>query len=185
MMNTTKVAIIISFVALSIATNYALVGLPNLKVMDFIVFIGGFCFGPVVGSSIAILTWAVYGVINPYGFVLPVWLATIFSESIYGVVGGLLGKNLASINLEDQHLRSGVLFGSLGFILTLIYDLITNIVYALTFGLPILVSIILGVPFTALHELSNTAIFSVGSVPLIRAVRKISVGDRIGFFSTK
>ncbi|MFB0543441.1 MAG: hypothetical protein ACETVR_01540 [Candidatus Bathyarchaeia archaeon] len=184
-MNTTKVAIIISFVALSIATNYALVGLPNLKVMDFIVFIGGFCFGPVVGALIAVLTWAVYGVINPYGFVLPVWLATMFSESIYGVVGGLLGKNLASINLEDQRLRSGLLFGSLGFILTLIYDLITNIVYASTFGLPIIVSIILGVPFTALHELSNVAIFSIGSTPLIRAVRKISVGDRIGFVSTK
>lgn len=184
-MNTVKVAIIISFVALGIATNYVLVGVPNLKVMDFIVFVGGFCFGPVVGALIAVLTWAVYGVINPYGFVPQVWLATMFSESIYGVVGGLLGKNLASVNLDDQRLRSGILFGSFGFILTLIYDLITNTVYALTFDLPILVSIILGVPFTALHELSNTAIFSIGSVPLIRAVRKIIVGDRIGFISTK
>jgi len=183
-MNTTKVATIISLVALSVATNYVLVGVPNLKVMDFIVFIGGFCFGPIVGASVGILTWMVYGVVNPYGFVPQVWLATMFSESLYGVFGGLLGKSLVSFSLKDQRFRLGVFFGSFGFILTLIYDLITNVVYAVTFGIPILVSIVLGVPFTALHELSNVAIFSVGSIPLIRAIRKVVGGSTIGLVST-
>ena len=184
MMKTTKVAIIIFFVALGIVTNYVLAGVPNLVLMDFIVFLGGFCFGPVVGASVGILTWAVYGVINPYGFIPQVWLATMFSESLYGIVGGLLGKNLASINLDEHRLRSGILFGSFGFILTLSYDIITNIVYALTFGVPILVSFLTLVPFAIVHELSNVAIFSVGSIPLITAIRKIIGGNRIGLVST-
>ena len=178
-----KVSIISTLVALCVATNYALVGVYNVKVMDFIVFVGGFCFGPIAGALIGILSWAVYGVINPYGFVPQIWLATMLCESIYGVIGGLLGRNLASNNFDGQRLKLSVLFGATGFMLTLIYDLITNVVYSLTFDIPTIVAIILGTPFTILHELSNTAIFVIGSVPLIIAVRNSLGVEKFGFFA--
>ena len=172
-MNVHKISLIIMLVSLGVATNYALIGVPNVKIMDFIVFIGGFCLGPLAGALIGILTWTVYGVINPYGFIPQIWLATMFSEAIYGLVGGLLGKNLASDNLDDQRFRLSVFLGTIGFILTLAYDLVTNIAYALTFSLPIMVTVALGFPFTILHELSNAAIFAVGSLPIIKAVGKL------------
>jgi uncharacterized membrane protein len=184
-MRAAKVALIITFIALSIATNYVLVVLPNLVVMDFIVFLGGFCFGPVIGALIGILSWALYGIINPYGFVPSVWVATMLSESIYGIIGGLLGRSLYSINLEEQRLKSSILFGSFGLIITLGYDIITNIVYALTFNVSILVSFLTLVPFAILHEISNAAIFGIGSVPLIRAVKKVVGSERDVFISTR
>ena len=177
-----KVSIIATLVALCVATNYALVGVPNVKVMDFIVFSGGFCFGPFIGALIGVLSWAVYGAINPYGFVLQVWLATMFSESIYGLLGGLLGKNLALNNFNGERLRLSIFFGTMGFIPTLIYDLVTNVVYALTFGIPIIVAIVFGTPFMILHEVSNAAIFGVGSIPVITVLEKLLGGKRFGIF---
>jgi len=179
-MNTLRISIIATLVALCVATNYALVGVFNVKVMDFIVFIGGFCFGPFTGALIGALSWIVYGVINPYGFVLQVWLATMFSEAIYGLIGGLLGKNFTSTDLNGWPLRLGIFFGTMGFILTLVYDLVTNVVYASAFGIPIIVAIVFGTPFTILHEVSNAAIFGVASIPVITVLKKLSGGEWFG-----
>ena len=180
MMSIHKVSIITILVALCVATNYALVGVPNVKVMDFIVFISGFCFGPFTGILTGILGWAVYGAINPYGFILQVWLATMFSESIYGLLGGLLGKTLASTNFNGERIKLSVFFGTMGFIPTLIYDMVTNFVYASAFGIPVIVAIVFGAPFAILHEVSNAAIFGVISMPVIVALEKLSGGKRFG-----
>lgn len=168
-----KVSLVAILVALSVATNYALVGLPNVNLMDFIVFVGGFSFGPVVGALIGILSWAVYGVLNPYGFLLQVYLATMFTEAIYGIVGGLLGKNLGSINFKGRYAKLSILFGIFAWMLTLAYDMITNVVYAAAFDIPIILAIIFGVPFMFIHVFTNIAIFSLGSVPVIKAIRQI------------
>ena len=37
-----KLSILIIFTALCLASNYALIGLPQVKIMDFLVFTGGF-----------------------------------------------------------------------------------------------------------------------------------------------
>lgn len=172
-MKVIKVAIIATLVSLCIATNYALAGLPNVNLMDFIVFIGGFSFGPVVGALIGVFSWAVYGLINPYGFLLPIYLATMFTEPIYGIVGGLIGKSLASIDFKGQHLKLCIMFGIFACMLTLIYDVVTNVVFAAIFAIPIILAVIFGVPFMFIHVFSNIVIFSLGSIPLIAAVRKI------------
>ncbi|MFW6110724.1 MAG: ECF transporter S component [Thermoproteota archaeon] len=180
-----KLAIISTLTALCIATNYALIGVPNVKPMDFIVFVGGFCFGPIVGSSVGILSWAVYGSINPYGSTPPVFFATMLGESIYGLMGGFLGKKLSSTDFDVKESRFNItfLFGVVAFISTTIYDLITNVVYSLTYGIPLLAAIILGTPFTILHQLSNTAIFVIGSFPVIIAIEKSLGGEKFGCFT--
>jgi len=177
-----KICVIAITVALCIGSNYALVSIPNFKVMDFFVFISGFVFGPLVGASIGILIWLIYGVMNPYGFVLQVWLATMFSESIYGLIGGLMGKRTASKNFYSNRFGLSFLFGIAGFFLTLFYDLITNIVYALAFSIPIGIALITGVPFALVHELSNTILFGSCSIPLIVALEKFIGGERFGVF---
>lgn len=175
-----KVSIISTLVALCVATNYALVGVYNVKVMDFIVFVGGFCFGPIAGALIGILSWAVYGVINPYGFIPQIWLATMFFESIYGIIGGLLGRTLASTSFDGQRLKLSVFFGTMGFLLTLMYEVILNVVWAQVFEISIIGAIVVAAPFTVVHELSNVTIFSVGSIPMITAVEKIMGVKRFG-----
>ncbi len=78
--------------AVCVATNYLLIGFVNVKFMDLIVFVSGLAFGAVVGSSVGALTWLVYGTINPYGFSLPILVATCLGETIFGLAGALLGR---------------------------------------------------------------------------------------------
>lgn len=182
MLESKKICVIAITVALCIGSNYALVSIPNFKAMDFFVFISGFIFGSLVGASIGILVWIIYGVINPYGFFLPVWLATMFSEAIYGFIGGFLGKRAASTNLNSNRLELGVVFGATGFFLTLVYDLITNVVYAWAFNMPLIAVLIMGIPFAVVHELSNTILFGACSIPLITALEKFIGGERFGIF---
>lgn len=182
MLRSKKVCVIAVTVALCIGSNYALINVPNFKLMDFFVFISGVIFGSLVGASIGILIWLVYGVLNPYGFVPQIWFATMFSESVYGFVGGVIGRGMASTNITDNRIGLSFLFGSIGFFLTFLYDLITNIIYALTFNIPICIAIITGVPFAMIHELSNTVLFGICSIPLITFLEKFIGGERFGTF---
>ena len=179
-MDARKISMVTALTALCIATNYALVGVYQVKVMDFIVFVGGFCLGPLAGASIGIFSWLVYGTINPHGFVPQIWLATMFSEPIYGLVGGLLGKKLPSTNLNDIRLRLSIFFGAIGFISTLFYDMVTHVVWASVFEMSIIVAISFGAPFTILHQVSNAAIFGVSTVPVITVLEKLLGGERVG-----
>jgi uncharacterized membrane protein YeaQ/YmgE (transglycosylase-associated protein family) len=177
-MRTLEIAIVACLVALSIATNYALIGVWNVKLMDFIVFVGGFCFGPVVGVLIGVFSWAVYGTLNPQGFMLQIWLATMFSEMIYGIIGGFLRKGLGS-NFKGERWRASVFFASIGALLTLVYDVITNVVFGLTAGWNIIFAVVVGfIPFGLLHEVSNICFFGFGSVPVISAINKVVGGER-------
>jgi len=88
----TRASVIAVMTAACIVSNYLLIGVFNVKLMDLIVFSSGFLFGPSVGASVGILTWLVYGTLNPYGFSLPVLVATSLMESVYGIVGGIIGK---------------------------------------------------------------------------------------------
>jgi len=172
MFESKKASIIAVTVAACLGSNYALIGVANLKVMDLLVFVSGFVFGPMIGASVGILVWTVYGLLNPYGFVPQIWIATMLSESIYGVAGGLLGKSLSAVRLPSNRAGLSILFGATGFLLTLTYDLVTNIAFALTFNVPIIVALIAGIPFAIIHEASNTVLFGICSIPLITVLER-------------
>lgn len=174
-MESRQLTITIILTSLAVCTNYALVAIPNVKLMDLICFFGGFLLGSIAGASIGVLSWLIYGVLNPHGFVLQVWVATMFSEAIYGVAGGLLRK--ANINFDNKSLGYSIFLGNLGFFLTLVYDVITNIVYAHVFGQNILVAMAIGAPYTLLHEISNALLFSLCFMPLISTLKVVGVYD--------
>jgi uncharacterized membrane protein len=171
-MHTLKIAIITILVALSVGTNYALVSFQNVKLMDFITFVGGFLFGPLTGVLVGVFSWSIYGVLNPYGFVPQIWLATMLSEAIYGVAGGFLRKAHVDFKIS---LRHTIFMGEVGFLLTLLYDLLTNVAFAEVLGQNILVAIAVGAPFTLTHEISNALLFGTCSIPLISALRTTGV----------
>src|SRR5438128_3178692 len=63
----TKVMITAVFTALALATNYALIGIPNVKIMDTLVFVAAFFFGLRLGIGAPASIWLVYGFVNPNG----------------------------------------------------------------------------------------------------------------------
>ncbi len=163
---------VITMTATCLATNYALVWLPNIKLMDFLVFATGLLFGPIAGASVGALTWLIYGTINPYGFCLPILVATACSETIYGLAGGLLRRLSGLRWLEGEGLAwSAYKLGVLGFALTALYDLLTNLAFALVFGMPVLLALAYGAYFALTHEVSNAVIFAICTPALARAAR--------------
>lgn len=168
-----RAAAIAILTAAAISTNYLLIGVANVKLMDLIVFSSGYLYGCSAGAMVGLLTWLVYGTLNPYGFSLPILIATMLSETLYGVVGGLLAKRgFWGGDLVDGAIR----FGALGFLLTSIYDLLTNIVSGLVAGVPISVALIAGIPFALIHEVSNALIFSLGAPPLMKTLSRFGGG---------
>jgi hypothetical protein len=166
--------------AACVATNYLLIGFTNVKFMDLIVFISGLAFGVTVGSSVGALTWLVYGTLNPYGFSLPILLATITCETIYGLAGGILGR-LGLLSYDDlgrsRILTEGVKVATIGFLLTFAYDLLTNLASAYSLGLPIVPVLVAGIPFALLHEASNAAFFFLGVAPVLKLIKKLPESD--------
>ena len=168
-----KIALIVTLTALCVSTSYIMSAVPNIYLMDLLVFVTGVSFGAFVGASVAILSWLVYGVINPLGFNVIILISCIIGETIFGVVGGFIRKHIRLDHSCNLHIE----FGILGLILSTIYDLITNIVYARTFNLPIITAIVSGwlLPpwFGIIHEVSNLILFSIIALPLVKAMLKI------------
>lgn len=159
--------------ALAVITNYSLIWIPNIKIMDLIVFISGYLYGILAGIIVGILGWMVYGSLNPYGFIPQIWIATMFCETLYGIIGGFI-KIRSNIFIEDSNkFGKSILLGFIGFLTTLIYDIFTNIAYAYSFNLPFLYVMIFGLPFTITHEISNFILFMISLFPLIKVIKKL------------
>jgi len=95
------------FTALSLATNYAMIDIPNVKLMDAFVFIAAFLFGLRVGLGTAISIWAVYGFINPYGQDdLTLLLFLMAGECLYAVSGALLSRTSVARELIAKRNRA-------------------------------------------------------------------------------
>lgn len=180
-----KPALIAVFTAESLVTNYALTGIPNVKLMDALVFIAAFLFGWTVGMGIALSTWAIYGFVNPYGQAgFPLIIFLMIGECFYALGGALLRKSsITKQLLTDRRLSSdlqiAIIFGIAGLGLTFAYDLLTNFAtymfLAGSFYQALLVGVITGAPFAVLHEGSNLLIFALASPAGIVAARRVTL----------
>jgi len=103
--------IVAIFTALSLATNYALIGFQNVKLMDTLVFIVAFLFGIRLGIGVAVSTWLVYGLVNPNGVDGPIILSfLILGECFYALGGAILsrtsvGQELSGVRPTDDSSR--------------------------------------------------------------------------------
>lgn len=178
--STRVICLVTMLTSINLALNYAMIGIPNVKLMDLIVFLGGYLMGLIPGVLVGVLTWLVYGTLNPFGFNLIILVATCSSETIYAIFGWLLKKlNIGSDIISSleingrKFLFTSLKFGFIGFLATSIYDLITNIASVVIVGLPPIMAIISGAWFALIHEVSNFAFFFFGCIPLIIALKKV------------
>ena len=179
-----KPTIIAVFTAEALASNYAMTGLPNVKIMDVLIFIAAFLFGWSVGIGIAVSTWAVYGFVNPYGQAgFPLIIFLVVGECFYAIGGAALrrtsvAKQLLAEKRASSDLGIIVIFGVAGLALTFLYDVLTNFAtymfVANSFYEAFLVGMITGAPFALTHELSNLIFFAAVSPAAIIAAGRFS-----------
>ena len=103
-MKTKEIAFISVFTAIIVASNYALIAFPQVKLMDSLVFMSGYLFGFPVAASIAVLSWLVYGSINPLGGAgFPLIIALMTGEMVFGIFGVLCRR---VFNIEKKFLKN-------------------------------------------------------------------------------
>jgi hypothetical protein len=146
------------FVALAIALKLPLLQIPNVEFFTFVVFSSGYLLGILEGGVVGGLSILIYTTFNPYGFPpLPIALAQVFSMIFIGIFGGLIFKAGLVILIK---LSTLILMGLVGVILTLIYDVLTNLAVAYVVGqfIPVMLA---AMPFSLIHIGSNAIIFVV------------------------
>jgi hypothetical protein len=177
--------------ALSIAIAYskglAISSLPGVfEFMTVLIFISGFCFGSLVGVSVGIISLSIYMLV-PYPFAHPAaWLYTISPilllvmvalGALFGLAGALSSKILKPAGWGRFSLSLAII----GFALTLTYDLVSSLGFALAypaFSDPIQAIYLTFIPLyypwpPIIHTITNTVIFAVIAPPLIQGIKKL------------
>ena len=173
-----KAALIAVFTALSLGTNYAMIDVPNVKVMDALIFIASFLFGLEVGVVSAVTTRLVYGFVNPYGQAGSILPFLCIGECFYAVAGVLLAKTTVAKNLSQnrRYAGMGLLFGLVGLQATFAFDVLTNFgTYVFTTNSiyqALIIGIITGAPLGIIHEVTNLVFFAIVVPPAIAAAKR-------------
>ena len=161
--------------SLCIVSNYAMLPLWNVKLMDTIVFISGFLFDLYSGLLIAAISWIVYGSLNPYGFSFPTLLAVILGEMVYALSGHLVRKKFSMTNGANLISTQNLAFGVIGLLSTLAYDILTNAVVGWLFYGSIfygLLTMNFPIPMGIIHEASNFFLFALLAPIIINSVNR-------------
>lgn len=177
-----SLAIIAVFTALAIGSDFALAGIPNVKLVDTLVFLSAYLFGFRVGASIGILSEFIWAYASPWGS--PGFIASFLmaGEVIYAVAGATAARFWWSESLSNP--GKGLIFGSLLAICAFLWDLETNFATALIAYWPavtvpkVITTVLLGIPFMLSHEVSDFALGLV-LVPVILLTIPRLVGQRL------
>jgi len=111
---------------------------------------------------------AIFSLLNPYGPALPlITLSRVLGIAASGAAGGLLGA-IGVAGLPPVF--RAVTLGAAGALLTLFFDLVTNIASGLIFG-QMRLTLLAGIPFALWHIGWNVALFVAIGTPLVGALQ--------------
>ena len=150
------------FCALAIGMGFSLMMVPNIELITVIVFMAGLTLGPWWGALVGGTAIFIYSGFNPMGSGLsfpPLFIMQILGMAITGSIGGIL-RRIFYVKKMNPIILIGLAI--MGFLVTMIYDVLTLISYPLSAGLGasgIMAALVKGLGFTLLHELSKAFVF--------------------------
>ena len=152
-------ALVAAFTSLAIASDLALADVPNVKLVDPIVFSVAFVFGLEMGTYVGVLSELIWGTISPYGFggyIIPFLVAGEVLYAVAGWAAARVWKEDAS-RLSARNLYTGAVLAICAFL----WDLETNAGTAVLSFWPALTlqklaaTEMVGIPFMVSHEVSD------------------------------
>jgi hypothetical protein len=161
-------------IALVAGLGHALAAVPNVELMGLSTFVCGALLGPWRGGCVGCGAMALYSVSSPWGVAPPpVFAGQLLGLALFGVVGGLAFHTFPA-DVATRSPKTWLLPAAAGFLLTVVYDLLTNLGVAWMMGtlrepLPVLGA---GLAFGLWHLLWNTVLFAVGAPTLLLALRR-------------
>ena len=152
------IAITSIMTALAIVGNYSVVFIPNVELGTIVLFVTAYVFGPVMALWSTLITSIIFGAINPWGGFIPqIWASQVIGWIYVVLAGSIAGK---PGRYSDVDVFSSRELGAIGLVVTVVFDLVTNVGYSLTFGIPYSIALIAGFPFMVVHVVSNVILFS-------------------------
>jgi hypothetical protein len=155
---------------------------PNVEFTSLIVFLAGAVLGVSFGAGLGAFVMFVNGFVSPWGpagLILPFQM---IGMALVAVGGGLYKRSKGGSYDADSYAETAVL----GAFLTLVYDALTNLGWAvpqMLAGQPIFLAfigaLITGAVYSASHVVSNTIFFGSAFVPVTNALQKLLGGEQI------
>jgi len=148
------------FVGVTVGVGYLLAAVPNVELMTLLSALAGAALGPRLGFVSGFLAMAIYSLGSPYGLPHPLLLASqVVGMGSGGIVGHFARKPVSSL-VQSGNQRSVIMLSMLiGFFLTLVYDLATNMASWVAYDLDLWVILVGGLPLFLIHAGVNLVLF--------------------------
>jgi hypothetical protein len=183
-MHSTRKALLASLlICATVVLGQALAGIPNVELMTLAVFVAGYLLGRGLGMVVGAISMALHSFFNPLGAALPPLLATqVAAFAVVGLAGAAIGPPIMALKRRSV---ASLACGLSGFLLTLLYDLLTNVgaFFSITGSdaSPDLVTFVAaGMVFTLMHVVWNTVLFAVVLTPVLMVLAGFRVELRGG-----
>jgi hypothetical protein len=146
-------------------------------------FLVGILYGSLVGGFFGGFVMFVNGFLSPWGFAGFIMPFQIVGMAIIGFAGGTYKRYVVGVHPAQVSAEVAVL----GAFLTLLYDIITNVGFAVqltTLGeiqwhIALIGVFSMGAPFSLVHIISNIALFGSGLILLLKALQRIPGGEAL------
>jgi hypothetical protein len=154
---------------------------PNVEFTSLIVFLAGAVLGVSFGAGLGVMVMFVNGFVSPWGIAGLILPFQVIGMAVVGVGGGLYRRSRRGSYDAESCAETAVL----GAFLSLVYDVVTNLGFAVTLmltGQPIFLAIISalvsGAVFSVVHVVSNAVFFGAAFVPVTNALQKLLGGEQ-------
>ncbi len=161
--------------ALCVAIGYLFLLIPNFEFITAAIFISGFLLGPHYGLLIGAIAELIFSLFNPFGAPsLPLLSAQIVAMACTGMIGGWIAR-LGWLKLP--FVLQMFLFALVGFLSTLLFDVLTTLSFAVIMAAgdmrKIWLTLISGMGFYLVHLLVNTVSFAVLVPALLKRLTRL------------
>ena len=166
-----EIAVVATFSALIVGSDFALSPVYNVKLLDTLVFVCAYVFGFRVGAFVGIVSESAWSIVSPIGVAGPITPFLVGGEVMFALAGWAASKAWGSrLQLASFY---PIFIGATMAICAFLWDLETNLATALlqywpspTLGEYLVTAFgPLTLPFTIAHEVSDLA-FGMLLVPL-------------------
>ncbi len=177
---TLKLTVTATFIAIGVAVGYALIFLPNVELVTLLIFLGGYNLGWKSGAFIGFTTEFIYSNFNLFG---PAPVHILAAQLLGMLLAGIAGAIVREFVTPDSPGRAARFFFALtAVIITAVFDFLTTLADVLIIepGPGFLVArLVAGLPFFVLHIASNGLIFFFLAPALIQILQKLPPFERL------